>query len=423
MDTQKNKKSRVVISLASLIIVFIFGFSFGKASNSSSEASIFGIFSRLFGGGQVAVAGDVSVVSVETSDDATIILGMTRATVGAFMFTAIEDAMSVKEMQILLSHLNNPNNPSEEAQDEIPRIYLYDGNDLIGSSNGYLVSPSGNLAGIAFVKNLNWVLPKNSSKVLTVKGDVNRVGEGGETWADTGASVYSHIMSGGFRACMMSRNSNCDTVITPASSAQRLVYKSKPVLSMISYNGVLQAGYKIPAFKFRIAASDVGQIEWSKVQFYVTMTGATMYAVNSQTTALDDITNGINDIYLENMFSADAVSSSQRLPIVGGRNGYVTLTLANPERIQAGQYKDYLLRLGFGNLVQSPGAAASISLNRAETGVKNAMSQWGIEVPIYDGVPSLIWSDYSAASHSTSTLDWANGLYAKTFGDVNTIHN
>jgi len=340
---------------------------------------------------------------------------------GHFTVMSANDAMVLKKMQVLISPLNNPNNPNGDAADEIPRIYLYDGDTVIGFPDGYAVMASGSDAGVASITNLNWVLPKNASKTLIVKGDVDRIGFDG-MYADSGASVYTHIMSRGFEACSMLGTLACDTVITPASSVQRLVYKSKPVLSMIPYGGPLQAGLKDPVFKFKISADPAGTIEWGKVQFYVSMTGATMYGVNYQNASIDNITDGINDIPMMAIFSDSSIQGNGHQPITGGNSGYVTFLPAIPERITAGSFKDYLLKLSFGDLVTSPGAFASVSLNRSETNVSNASSYNQIE-GVYNGIPSLIWSDSSASSHTTSTPDWANGLYVKAFGDTNVIHN
>lgn len=419
---EKNKKFGVAFGLVIIIAVFVLGFNFGKASNSPAEANIFSVISRLFGAGKVRTAGDVSVVSDETADDATIILGNTRSTLGAFSFSAANDTMIVKKMQILVSPLSNPNNPNGEAADEVPRIYLYDGDTLIGSVDGYAVNSEGqHNAGIAFVTGFNWVLQKNTSKTLTVKGEIAAVGFGG-MGSDTGASVYSHVMSRGFEACSMSGSYGCDTAINPASSAQRLVYKSKPILEKIPFDGQLQAGAAIPAFRFRISADQAGNIiEWIKVQFDIGVSNATMGPVSYSSVQIyrrdtgDDLTKG----FLASGPDRESVGLES---IKSGTTGLVTIVLAVPERIPAGTYRDYELRLPFSDVGPAGTAIAVVRLYHRDEIVENAVSVQKIE-GVYDGVPSFVWSDYSAAGHSTSTPDWANPRYVRAFWDWNEIHN
>jgi len=158
------------------------------------------------------------------------------------------------------------------------------------------------------------------------------------------------------------------------------------------------------------------------------MSGATMSAVAGNT-QLDNITGGVSNLNLSTAYSGPSVNSNFQAPITGGNSGYVTLELATPERIAAGSYRDYQLKLGFRNLVQAPNACAAIRLSRAETNVSNASPYSVIEgAPVAnDGIPSFIWSDLSSvagiSTHSELSPDWANGRYVRIFDDANAICN
>ena len=402
---------------------------------NSLQAQVLQLQSQLNGvQGTTTSTLDVTVQSGDTSANAGIILAAREEILGNFRFTAAYESATVNSFNVMVNNtsLINPGATSTITADEVPYVRFYDGTTVLGGTNCVVngVSytncwPVSISTGIVAVQNFNWVILANTAKDLRVKGLVDRIGFNGQ-YADTGAKVYAHIMSQGFQACGAS---GCDTVISSASGQQKVVYNSKPILSKIAYTGSLQAGSAVPAFKFRVAADPVGEIEFKKVQFYVNMTGATMSGVTvgpAGNTQLDDITSGYPNLNLSTAYSASSVNSHLTAPITGGNSGYVTLELTTPERITAGSYKDYQLKLGFRDLVSaSYSACAAIRLTLQETNILNGSPYAVIEgAPVAnDGIPSFIWSDRSAFSHSTTTSDWANGRYVRTFDDANAICN
>ncbi len=379
----------------------------------------------------VASVGDVTVQALDTTDDAGIILAGTEQVLGNFRFTATNEDMTLKDVHVLINDSASATATTTATGDDVPFIRLYDGTALLtgGSSNCsvngvaytgcYSVPISGASSSIVQVSNLNWVIPSNQNKTLTVKGLVDKVGFSGQ-YADSGSSIYANIMAAGFKASGQTTN---DSAITAASGQQKVIYKTKPTLSKITGSYTLSAGNSVPVFMFRVAADSAGEIEWKKVQFYVTMSGATMSAPTTSNTTLRSVTSGTS-LTLSTIYSGVAVASDTALAITGGNSGYLTLEVTTPERVSVGSYKDYEVQLPFANLVTSPGANISINVTRQETTLNNGTWYAGITGSIAtSGIPSFVWSDYSSSSHATSTGDWANGRFIKTFSESSNVHN
>lgn len=377
--------------------------------------------------------GDVVVQALDTADDAGIILAGREETLANFRWTATNEDMNVKDFDVLINTTSVATATTTVTGDDVPYIRLYDGSTLLsaGGSNCVVnsisysgcwpVPISGASSSVVLVRNLNWNIPTGANKTLTVKGLVDGIRFNAEG-ADHGASIFAHIQATGFKASGQTAD---DNTITAASGQQKVIYKTKPVLSKLSDSTLkLQGGTAIPVFKFRIAADASGDLEWRKIQFRVSMTGATMSAVTTSNVQIDNVSDGNNNLSLATVYNGAEVASNTTVSITGGNSGYVTLQLTTPQRITAGNSKDYLLKLSFTDLVTSPGAIISTRLNRTESTLVNGLMYGSITgETATSGIPSFIWSDFSSSSHATSTNDWANGRYVKTFDDVFSITN
>lgn len=353
----------------------------------------------------------VAVAPDDTESEAGIVIAGTESVLGKFRFTATNEAMTVNKLQLLVVPTSSPTTTSTASSDEVPVVKLYDGSTQVGATAGYTVQASGDNAGIAVIENLGWVIPKNGSKTLTVKGSLNSISEG----ADTGSSVYVSVHASNFEAQGASAK---DTGITAATGNQKVVYKTKPTIAApTAASSKLTVG-QIPVMKFKIKADGPEQVAWKKIQFKVSMTGASMTAVTAvpSTTgnvALKDVSAGSN-LNISSAFSASAVGGTTQSAIGGGATGYVTLVLNSEQVISAGAEKEYELQLTFADVSGTVGAASVIaSLNKEETTLVSASSVSTVEGTL-DGQPSFIWSDYSVTTHSESTSDWSNGVLVKT---------
>lgn len=361
----------------------------------------------------VADVGDVTVVKAadDTESEAGIIVADSESTLGKFRFTASNEDMTINKVQFLVTNTSSLTATSTAVADEVPTIKLYDGSTLLAT--GY-VQNSGDEAGIVKFENLGWTIGKDLNKTLSVKGSLNSIVGG----ADTGASIYVAVHGSNFEAQGASAK---DTTITGAVGNQKVVYKTKPTLTISSPASTLTTG-EVKVLKFRVAADSKEQVSWKKMQFKVSMTGATVTAATTSNVKIRDVA-AASDLTLASGFSNTSATASATIAITGGNTGYVTVVLSSAQDVAAGSYKDYELTLTFADLAGgTESASAVVSAYRQESSVVAATSYNNVEYSLggsnTDGTPSFVWSDNSVVGHTESTSDWANGVFVKTFGDT-----
>lgn len=374
----------------------------GTAANSGASVTL-----------TVVGSGDVTVAKApdDSESEAGIVIAAREQVLAKFRFTAANEQMTLNKLQLLVVPTNSATATSSASADEVPTVKLYDGSTQIGSSAGYAVTNSGADSGTVFVENLGWVIPKDGSKTLTVRGVLNSISGG----ADSGASVYTSVMAAGFEA---QGSTALDTTVTAATGNEKVAYKTRPTVTVAAGDTTLTNGLR-KVMKFTVAADSAEQVAWRKVQLAVTMTSATMSAATANpgttgTVQIKDVSSGSN-LNIATGFSGSTATASTTVTITGGNAGYVTLMLANEEVVSAGSAKEYEVYLTFAD-VPSGSASAVVNLHRQETSVVAATTFSGAEggTP-FNGNPSFIWSDYSTVGHSQDTsTDWANGVYVKT---------
>ncbi|MDO8469751.1 MAG: peptidoglycan-binding protein [bacterium] len=376
-----------------------------------------------------STVGDVHAVTApsDTESEAGILVAGREQVLSKIRFTATGEDMTVTKMRLLVNDRKNAGYRTGAAADEIPVVRLYDTNGTqVGSTAGYTVQASGDNAGVVVVENLGWNIPRDVSKTLVVKGVMNTIANG----ADSGARVYAHLMAsngpnGGFEA---QGAAGLDHTIQAVSGYEKVVYKTKPTITVASAGATLGATLT-PIIRFTIAADSAEQVSWKKVQLAVTMSGATMTAVTAAPGTSGNVTLkpvGSSNLNIQRAFSSWTAQGTGNVHITGGRTGYMTLILNTVEEVAAGSSKTYEVALTFQDIIPTPssgGASASVRLYQAETSLVNAQPMAIIEGSI-DGTPSFIWSDNSATGHSERTADWANSIYVKTLpSDPVLTHN
>jgi len=390
----------------------------GVAANSGNSVTV-----------TITNVGNVNVAAApsdsETQADIVLANG-TEQTLAKFVFSATNEDMSVQKLAIKVSSSSDATGTSTTSGDEVPWVKLYDGATLVGGP--YYLAVSGASSSIVQIDGLNWVIPKDTNKVLTVKGFVNTVGNG----ADSGASVYASIMASGFRANGVSSQ---DFGISAALGNQKVVYKSKPTFSAVSPqpntgNGALTTGSAIKTLRFRVTADANGAVAFRTLQFQVAMTNATMSAAGGGNILLRSVSTG-SSLTLSTVFSSTNVANGSTSVIGGGTTGYVGMQLTTPEQIAAGSSQDYDLELTFSATSGSNAddSQAVVKLYRQETTAVGGASFVGIGSTTNDVMTTMgtstIWSDQSVVGsfNATTSQDWANGVFLKPtlFTDVSNI--
>lgn len=383
----------------------------------------------------ISTVGDVTMSTAATDNEtkADIVLANgTYQTLGKFVFSAAREDMTVKKLSVMVNASSTSSSAtSTTTGDEVPSITLWDGSTQIGGT--FFPAVSGNSSSIVMIEGLSWVIPKDTNKTLTVKGLVNTIGNG----ADSGSTVAVHLLNTGFEAAGSSAS---DFSVSAASGNRKVVYKSKPTLSVVSPqpntgNGSLSSGSAIKVLRFRVSADSNGAIGWRQAQFRVTLTNATLAAASTSNVVLRDLSTG-DSLTLGTVYSSSLVGSGSTTAVLGSQSpGYVGLVVTTPQEISAGSSRDYDLELNFSELTGTVAndSQAIVAVYRDEavlisatpySYVANGTTTNDFAVNMS---PSFVWTDRSVlGSIATSTADWANGVYVapSLFTDVvNTLRD
>ncbi len=398
--------------------------------NDGNSATITGATANSAGTVAITVASVGSVTVVKAGDDteseAGVMLANGERVLAKFRFTATDEDMTVNKLHILIASSSTAiaNSDGGTVVDDVPTIKLYYGSTQIGAASGYNVNSTGASTSIAEVSGLGWVVSRDSSKTLTVKGVIPTIGQSG-SGADFGTSVWASIMAAGFEAQGATAK---DSTITAATGNEKLIYKTAPKLtSAVKGTDRLTAG-TVQVMKFKIKADGPDQVAWKQIQFKVTVTQASMSAVETApgttvgNVGLKDITGGgSTQLNIASAFSSTSTTTGEQVALgsPGGQTGYVSLLLNAERTIPSGEEREYELSLAFTGMSSTVGASTLVAqVHRTETS-KFTGTVTGVRASsgtTTDAAPSFVWSDYSVSTHTdtegptaTSTADWANG--------------
>ena len=207
------------------------------------------------------------------------------------------------------------------------------------------------------------------------------------------------------------------------------VYKAIPTLSLVSMpvgTGTLSAGTSALS-KFSVNTSATGTIAWNRIIFTIAKTSAPILTF-SNTTALYNADSGT--LIPGTVTVIDSAGAPSCLATLTACN--VQFIPTNEEQVSG--TKNYVLKTTVSGTL--------VSTDYVTTSIANAGSALGHVAPAayltvapatgvgsFDtyahaiAAPSFVWSDVSAASHATTTLDWNNDFLVKNLPlDSQTIH-
>ncbi|MFH1047380.1 MAG: hypothetical protein V1738_03690 [Patescibacteria group bacterium] len=360
-------------------------------------------------------AGDLTVVlAPEDADtEAGIIVGGTsNAVLAKYKFTAEFEEMKVTKAMF-----------DVEDASSVTSVSLWSGSTLVGGPVGVTGD------GVASFSGMNFVVPKDSNKVLTVKGNMASVGGSG---ADTGAEATVTLLDDGFEARGTSVGSN--TVLTeadmtlPIAGYDKVLHKSKPSVALVSLPSSLLTAGDVTASRFTISADAAGEIAVMGLVFEVqNQTNGDVDPVGIRRVGGDYIGSTIVSVD-----GNEGIASVDTAICEDGDQCYFSVVFDQEESISAGSQVTYSLILD----------VASASTGTDSLSVKLlGDAAWGvgvIESDVTDAEESLevggtdslfVWSDVSLLGHDDtvdgpSSADWMNGFYVNVLPtDSQTMSN
>ncbi|MFA7285771.1 MAG: peptidoglycan-binding domain-containing protein [Candidatus Paceibacterota bacterium] len=342
--------------------------------------------------GQTITAGTASITA--TTDASTPVAAIVHdnqtVTAAAFKFAAITAGYNVTDLTFTLGN-------TTVAQS----VELYDGATLIASKPG--ASP------VTF-NGLNWNVPANQNKVLTVKLVLGSVGIGAgdtgssqlvtlSTFTATNTSTGTSDASANDAGC---GNSTCEALENGPAGNAMYAYAATPTITAVALSGdKLKAGENVLS-RFTIT-SNGGTIEWSRLFFEVSKTADPV------------LTNAV----LWDVTANAEVAGTDTLTTVGATNTSGTIEFDATAVQQVSGTKTYELRM--------TAASVDIDVDYVVTKLAGdaayAASDSAADVETADSDVTIIWSDVSASGHSTTTNDWTGEYGVKNLPISQTVQS
>ena len=364
----------------------------------------------------IAAAGTISVVVApdDLESEAGIIAtgsyGTTNSVLGKLKFTAANEELKMTKGRFEVT-----------APTGVSSLSLYDGATLVGGP----VSPNG--AGQADFTGVNFVVPKDGSKVLTVKGNLNSVG--GASGAATGADVTVKLVDPDRAAAgdvgsyeIRGTSAGSSTLITTntlsggdntatTTGRTKVLRKSKPTITLVALPSTVLATGNQVVMRFTVSADAAGDVSFSHLQLALNKT-TNPTLVSSGTSSLRRVGDSAN--------LAGSTAITGALSAGGVAAGTLDILLTNEEPVAAGTSRTYDVRLTVGGApVAGDSVSASLNGDGAAPGTESGLlTSAGAGLAEVGGTArNFTWSDMSATVHGDitagSSADWANGRYLK----------
>ncbi len=309
--------------------------------------------------------GSISSALDASSPVSSLLIAGTTSDLASYKFTAINEHYSLTEVVVKVG---------DDAATNITNMQLKDGSTVLatapvtGTSGSYHVTFTG----------LNVPVEANNSKVLTVA-------------ATLGDITYSNGTSGALiKATLDSFKANNSQGVESTDTSDRVgsnmyVYKSIPTITNQTLpSTVLTAGTKTLA-KISIS-SDSNPIDWDQIIFNIDKSASTTL---SSFVLTDDSGTTINGTFSTSTIGTVATGTTTFVP--------------SSEQAVSGT-KTYILKANIGGTIASNDHVSINILSdsyQANDTVANSTSN------------NFVWSDESAANHSTATSDWTGGNLVK----------
>lgn len=342
--------------------------------------------------GQTITAGTASITATKDASTpvASIVHDNQTVTAAAFKFASITAGYNVTDLTFTLAN-------ATVAQS----VELYDGATLVASKPG---------AATVTFNGLNWNVPANQNKVLTVKLVLGSVGIGAgdtgssqlvtlSTFTATNTSTGTSDASANDGGC---GNSTCESLENNPAGNAMYAYAATPTITAVALSGdKLKAGENVLS-RFTIT-SNGGTIEWSRLFFEVSKTADPV------------LTNAV----LWDVTANAEVAGTDTLTTVGATNTSGTIEFDATAVQQVSGTKTYELRM--------TAASVDIDVDYVVTKLAGdaayAASDSAADVETADSDVTIIWSDVSASGHSTTTNDWTGEYGVKNLPISQTVQS
>ncbi|MDD3285479.1 MAG: hypothetical protein PHG95_02490 [Patescibacteria group bacterium] len=345
--------------------------------------------------GSGTIAATLAPDEINLTESRIVLAGNTDETLAKYKFTATNEDLKLTKMRVQLS---------ANTSEEVASLALYDGSTkLTGDvvpTNGATIYADFN----SFTQ--DFIVPKDSSKTLTVKANLNTVSAG----AASGTTIAASLV---FDTNFEVRGVNSNTVITSVGAANvdgrsMTVRKTKATLveNAIANTNIVN-GSEQEIYNFSVSADSKEDVAMKQLKFAVSLTDNVGTTDNTlAATGLKLYRNG-----------SDITSLVGAMANLSEASTGITVAFTGEEVIAKGSTNVYSLRATLtGYTTGADDDSITVKLNSdssADLVSGTAGTQNTVAFATIDQNDNFVWSDNSATSHSLTSLDWTNGYQVK----------
>jgi hypothetical protein len=368
----------------------------------------------------VSNAGTISMVLApdDTESEAgSVVGGASNVVLGKFKFTAQNEELKVTKARIKVA---------TTSATAVSSLSLYDGATLVGGP------VSVDSTGVADFSSTNFVIAKDASKTLTVKGNLNTVGSSG---AASGLDAkVTFDFNDNFEARGTGAGSSTQITTVGAGDVNansKIIRKTKPTVSVVALPSTTLNDGTMVLSRFTVSADAAGDVALKKVSFNSTKTTA----LGITAAALREVGQG-SDIAGTSTLHANCAATT-------GSACVISLVFNSEQTVAAGTSKTYELRAtvtataashSIQTVINNDSALVTGELDNNATATALALGIDDYDGTAADASYNFLWSDGSAIPHNDvvatdftadaagSSNDWTNGLYVKSLpSDAQTL--
>jgi hypothetical protein len=324
---------------------------------------------------------------------AIVIAGAEDVAFSKFKFTAVDEAMNVKEVTF-----TNASSSAEGDYDDAISDVTVSYPDINGDTKTASGSLSSGKVTVTLPSSAYFYVPKDGDAYLTVYADMSAIDQ--TTSGDApGLNLTRKATDGDFEAIGVSSGTTLedtsaslyiDGSAADDSCAGNAMYirKAKPTITNpttapATFNNATQQ----TLYRFRVSADSAGgAVDLYKLIFNVTTSGA----VNLSSYDLYNVTESTYDNW------ACTISGAS-----------LTCTASSGDEIAAGGYEDFKLTATSASADTDDYISVYLNDDDGTGAVANAAAGSVASTPM------VVWSDESAVPHSTTSSDWTNGYLVK----------
>ncbi|MBU1046781.1 peptidoglycan-binding protein [Patescibacteria group bacterium] len=358
------------------------------------------------GSGQIMTAttgGTFTVVKDDSSPSYKIVAaGTTDVVLAKLKFTGTNEAINLKKLGLQLT-------AASSSPSDLTRVTLWDGTTQVGvatfTSTDYATS----------TLTTDFMIPKDGSKVMTIKGDLAKIGT---SQVGTQGALLKVNFDGGYTASTQGVGAQSGTTINTTSASDTAVdgvrvFRAYPEFAKINVsNTVLISSTDVELYKFSITAKDADGLSDGIGLNQVTVNVATSSA--SAVSGTTTVTNLEVYAYTDSSFSnpvsgyTNGLLATAAATLVTGDNEVEFSSVLNIPAGATYYFKvegDTTLTAGTGTF--SGNVTTKISGDAAYPAMATLM---GTETTVdADTNNDFVWSGHATTTSALAHVDWSNG--------------